>query len=179
MAYKKNMDVEDKGNASSESWNIAQFFTGSSVAFPLQDLDILEDIARFGTVAMDDDLVMSDDVIDRRRAEAVRRYWQKLKQIVYNTLFKITKSDRDDAKIIKEWLDDLPRYFDALLNIKKNNVSNEDKIEVNEEFLTELLDKLVTRKQEYLVILNHAGLIFRQSTDIDLDDIQRNIFDSG
>ena len=179
MAYKKNMDAEDKGNTSSESWNIAQFFTGSSVAFPLQDLDILEDIARFGTVAMDDDLVMSDDVIDRRRAEAVRRYWQKLKQIVYNTLFKITKSDREDAMVIKEWLDTLPKYFDGLLTIRKNNDTNEDAIQVNEKFLTEILDKLVTRKQGYLVILNHAGLIFRQSTDIDLDDIQKNIFDSG
>ena len=177
MAYKK-IDEEDKVHTGSESWNIAQHFTGFSVAFPLQDLDMLEDIARFGTVRMDDDLIMSDDVVDRRRAEAVRRYWQKLKQIVYNTFFKVPKKDREKATIIKEWLDDLPKYFDALLTVNKN-VNDDDNIKINEEFLTELLDKLVVRKQEYLVILNHAGLIFRQSQDIDLNDIQKNIFDSG
>jgi len=174
MAFKKGVDENEK----SESWNIAQHFTGFAVAYPINELDLLEDIARFGTVVMDDDLVMSDDVIDRRRAEAVRRYWQKLKQIVYNTLFKINARDREDAGIIKEWLDELPKYFDGLLTINKN-INDDDKIKVNEEFLNNLLNELVTRKQEYLKILNNAGLIFRQSTDIDLDDIQRNIFDSG
>ena len=184
MVFKKGDGFKGTGGGSdvhtgTEAWNIAQYFTGFSVALPLKDLNDLEDIARFGTVAMDEDLIMTDDVIDRRRAEAVRRYWQKLKQIITDTLFKIKAKDRDEADRIKDWLDKLPQYFDGLLSIKKNNVTNDDAIQVNEEFLTILLDKLVTRKQEYLVILNHAGLIFRQSQDIDLNDIQKNIFDSG
>ena len=172
--------VEEGGiHTGTEAWNIAQYFTGFSIALPLKDLNDLEDIARFGTVAMDDDLVMSDDVIDRRRAEAVRRYWQKLKQIVNDTLFKVKPKDREDANIIKDWLADLPKYFDGLLSIKKNNVSNEDAIEVNEEFLKELLDKLVERKQEYLVILDHTGLIFREQDNVDMDKLMEEYVHGG
>jgi len=162
-----------------EAWNIAQYFTGFSIALPLKDLNDLEDIARFGTLAMDDDLIMSDDVIDRRRAEAVRRYWQKLKQIVADTLFKVKSKDKEDAIIIQEWLMEIPKYFDGLLSVKKNAVSDEDAIQVNEKFLTEILDKLVTRKQEYLVILDHTGLIFRENTEVDLDALMKEYSEGG
>ena len=162
-----------------EAWNIAQYFTGFSIALPLKDLNDLEDIARFGTVAMDDDLVMTDDVIDRRRAEAVRRYWQKLKQIVNDTLFKVKAKDKESAVEIKDWLAELPKYFDALLTIRKNNVSNEDAIQVNEGFLTEILDKLVSRKQEYLVILDHTGLIFKEQDSVDMDKLMEEFTHGG
>ncbi len=162
-----------------EAWNIAQYFTGFSIALPLKDLNDLEDIARFGTTIMDDDLVMTDDRVDRRRAEAVRRYWQKLKQIVNDTLFKIKSKDKEEAENIRNWLAEIPKYFDALLEIKKNDVSNENKIEVNEEFLTDLLNKLVARKQEYLVILDHTGLIFRENTEVDLDALMKEYSEGG
>jgi len=162
-----------------EAWNIAQYFTGFSIALPLKDLNDLEDIARFGTTIMDEDLVMTDDVIDRRRAEAVKRYWQKLKQIVNDTLFKVKSKDKEKAMIIKEWLDELPKYFDALISVKKNSVNDEDAIQINEKFLTDLLNKLVERKQEYLVILDHTGLIFRENTEVDLDALMKEYSDGG
>lgn len=162
-----------------EAWNIAQYFTGFSIALPLKDLNDLEDIARFGTLAMDDDLIMNDDVIDKRRAEAVRRYWQKLKQIVNDTLFKVKAKDREESLEIKEWLEKVPKYFDGLLSIKKNNVSNEDAIQVNEEFLNELLNKLVEKKQKYLFILDRTGLIFKENTEVDLDALMREYSEGG
>jgi len=182
--FKKGDGFKGTGGGSdvhtgTEAWNIAQYFTGFSIALPLKDLNDLEDIARFGTVAMDEDLIMTDDVIDRRRAEAVRRYWQKLKQIITDTLFKIKAKDRDEADRIKDWLDKLPQYFDGLLSIKKNNVTNDDAIQVNEEFLTEILNKLVSRKQEYLVILDHTGLIFKESSEINLDELMKEYSSRG
>jgi len=161
-----------------EAWNIAQYFTGFSIALPLKDLNDLEDIARFGTAIMDDDLVMSDDRIDRRRAEAVRRYWQKLKQIVNDTLFKIKAKDKEEANNIKIWLDQLPKYFDALLTIN-NNVNEDDHIKINEEFFKDILDKLVGAKQKYLVILDHTGLIFRENSEVDLDALMKEYSSGG
>jgi len=169
----------DDVHTGTEAWNIAQYFTGFSIALPLRDLNDLEDIARFGSVVMDDDLVMSADHIDKRRAEAVRRYWQKLKQIVSDTFMKVKKADKENAEAIQKWLSSIPSFFDALLSIKKNNVSNEDAIEVNEEFLTELLNKLVEKKQEYLVILDHTGLIFKESDEVDLDKLMKDYVEGG
>ena len=182
MVFKKGDGFQGSGSdvhTGTEAWNIAQYFTGFSIALPLKDLNDLEDIARFGSVAMDDDLVMSDDQIDNRRAEAVKRYWQKLKQIVSDTLFKVKAKDRGKADIIYEWLLKLPPYFDGLLSLKKNSISNEDKIKVNEEFLIDFLDKLVTRKQEYLFILDKTGLIFRENTEVDLDAMMKDYVEGG
>lgn len=162
-----------------EAWNIAQYFTGFSIALPLKDLNDLEDIARFGTLGMDDDLVMTDDVIDRRRAEAVKRYWQKLKQIVNDTLFKIKAKDKDEAKIIRLWLDKIPKFFDGLISVKKNAINDEDSIQINEELFADILDKLVEAKQKYLVILDHTGLIFRENTEVDLDALMKEYAEGG
>ena len=162
-----------------EAWNIAQHFTGFSVALPLKELNDLEDIARFGTIKIDEDLVMGDDQFNKRRGEAVRRYWQKLKQIVADTKFKVKFKDRGEADEISAWLDKIPEYFDGLLSISTNSVTHENQITVNEEFLTKLIDKLVVRKVAYLSILDHAGLIFREVDEVDLDKMANEFVEGG
>ena len=42
-----------------------------------------------------------------------------------------------------------------------------------------MLDKLVKRKQEYLVILDHTGLIFRENTEVDLDALMKEYSEGG
>lgn len=174
-----NTGGEQEVHTGTEAWNIAQHFTGFSIALPLKDLNDLEDIARFGSIGIDDDMVMTEDHIDKRRAEAVKRYWQKLKQIVSDTLFKVKKEDRSEAEIIYEWLLKLPKYFDGLLTLKTNTVSNEDSIEVNEEFLIEMLNKLAEAKKRYLFILDRTGLIFRQSDEVDLEKLMNDYVHGG
>jgi hypothetical protein len=181
MAFKKGVSGVNEGDVhtGTEAWNIAQHFTGFSIALPLKELNDLEDIARFGSVQMDDELIFTADIIDKRRADAVKRYWQKLKQIVSDTLFKVKKVDKEKAKAIYDWLLELPKYFDGLLTIKRDDVSNEDMIKVNEEFLTQILDKLVNKKQEFLFILDRTGLIFRETDEVDLDKLMQDYVQGG
>jgi hypothetical protein len=182
MAFKKIgfKPVEEGGvHDGTESWNIAQYYTGYSIALPLKELNELEDIARFGTVKMDDEIMMSDDQFNKRRADAVKRYWQKLKQIVSDTLFKVRTRDKVEAIKIHDWLKGIPQYFDGLLSISTDEINHEEKIELNEKFLIVLIDKLVEKKQEYLFILNHAGLIFRESDEIDLDKMSSDFVHGG
>lgn len=172
--------VEEGGvHTGTEAWNIAQYFTGYSIALPLKDLNDLEDVARFGSIKLDDEIMMPDDQFDKRRAEAVKRYWQKLKQVVADTQFKVKVGDREKAKDLYDWLKTVPKYFDGLLYVKSDSVHHEDNIEVNEEFLSLLMDKLVERKEAYLHILDHAGLIFRESDEIDLDKMTNEFVNGG
>ncbi len=172
--------VEEGGvHTGTEAWNIAQYFTGYSIAIPLRDLNDLEDIARFGAVGIDDDLGMDDDQYAKRRADAVKRYWQKLRQIVADTQFKVKTGDRTNAKQIHEWLKKVPKFFDGLLYLQSNNVSHSQSIKVNEDFLTALLDKLIEKKQNYLGILDHAGLIFREVDEVDLDKMSSEFVHGG
>jgi hypothetical protein len=179
MAFQKQFGGAGEVHTGTEAWNIAQYFTGFSIAVPLRELNELEDVARFGTLNMDDDLVMSEDRVDRRRANAVRRYWQKLKQIIADTLFKVKTKDREEAQKIHEWILELPKYFDGLLITKKNQVSNEDSIEVDEGLLTVLLNQLVSKKQIYLGILDRTGLIFRENSEVDLDSLMKEYAEGG
>lgn len=182
MVWKKKstINVEDSDvHGGTEAWNIAQYFTGYSIALPLKDLNDLEDVARFGAVKIDDDLMMTDDQVDKRRADAVRRYWAKLKQVVGDTMFKIRRSDRDKALAIHEWLLEVPQYFDGLLSMKKDSIDDDDRIKVNENFLVTLLNQMVEKKQLYLYLLDHAGLIFKESDEIDLDKITRDFVEGG
>lgn len=174
------MPVEEGGvHTGTEAWNIAQYFTGYSIALPLKDLNDLEDVARFGSVKLDDEIVMSDDHVDKRRAEAVKRYWQKLRQIVADTKFKVKPSDRMQTQQIHDWLKEIPKYFDALLIIKGDNISHNDTIAVNEKFLMLLMNKLVEKKEEYLYILDRSGLIFRESDEVDLDKLTNEFVHGG
>ena len=172
--------VEEGGvHTGTEAWNIAQYFTGYSVALPLKDLNDLEDVARFGSVKLDEDIVFSEDQINSRRADAVRRYWQKLRQIVSDTLFKVKVADRKKAEEIQNWLYGLSQYFDALTSSNSNHITGEDHLVINEEFMTTLLDSLVERKQAYLSILDHAGLIFREVDEVDLDKMTNDFVQGG
>ena len=172
--------VEEGGvHTGTEAWNIAQYFTGYSIALPLKDLNDLEVVARFGAVRLDDELSMGDDQYSKRRADAVKRYWQKLRQIVADTLFKVKVEDREKTKIIHAWLKEIPKYFDALLNLKEDGILHEKSLEVNEDFLTQLIDELVKNKQEYLYILDRAGLIFREVDDVDLDKMSSEFVHGG
>jgi len=179
MVFKKQSGGAGEVHTGTEAWNIAQYFTGFSIAVPLRELNELEDVARFGTLNMDEDIMMSDDRVDRRRSDSVRRYWQKLKQIVADTLFKVKAKDKAEAMEIHEWMLELPKYFDGLLITKKNQVNNEDTIEVDEELLTVLLDQLVLKKQKYLYILDRTGLIFRENTEVDLDALMKEYSKGG
>ena len=174
------MPVQEGGvHTGTEAWNIAQYFTGYSIALPLKELNELEDIARFGSLKMDEDLVMTDDQYDKRRAEAVKRYWQKLRQIVLDTMFKVKVNDKGEAEIILKWLETVPKYFDILLNVKTDSINHDDKLEVNEKWLNFLLDKLVERKTKYLYILDRTGLIFRESDEVDLDRLSNEFVKGG
>ena len=172
--------VEEGGvHTGTEAWNIAQYFTGFSIALPLKELNDLEDIARFGSLRMDDEMVMSDDQVNKRRAEAVKRYWNKLKQILLDTCFKVKKDDKEKAKKILEDVEDVYKYFDALLSLEEDNVSHTKCIQVNEEFLIAILDELVKNKREYLFILDRTGLIFKEMEEVDLDRMSSEFINGG
>lgn len=171
---------EGSVHTGTEAWNIAQYYTGYSIALPLKDLNELEDIARFGSVRIDDEIMMSDDLVDKRRADAVKRYWQKIKQIILDTMFKVKKKDREEAEGIFNWIKDVvPKYFDKLLIAEVDEVAHDDKIKINEELLTNLLNALVERKKQYLYILDKTGLIFREIDEVDLDKLTSEFENGG
>lgn len=177
---KSKVNVEDGGIYSgTEAWNIAQYFTGFAVAFPLKDLNDLEDVARFGAVRLDDDMQLNENQYNKRRIEAVRRYWQKLRQLISDTLFKTKPKDRIRARKMFEITVNYRKYFDGLAIYQEDEISGEKKILINEAFAMNMLDKMVELKTEYIGILDRAGLIFKESDEVDLDALANEFIHGG
>lgn len=178
MVFKsENSDGIPQGDT--ESWNIAPYFTASAISLPLRELNELEDIARFGSFRMDDDVQLSDDLFVKKRAEAVKRYQQKLRQIIADTKFKVKKGDKTKAEEYLSTTNQLRIYCDIILNAESDYVSHEERLTIDEKALNLLMDRFVKIKMEYLAILNRAGLIFRESSELDLDKLTNDFISGG
>ena len=182
MAFKKvglkEGDVPS-GNPDSETWNIAQYFTAFSFAFPLKELDDLEKVARTGAVELGEDVILDNDSYAKRRVDAVKRYWIVLRQVVGNALFNFKGDDLEalnyvllQLKLIKK------NIWGDLIRTSSKEIDNMQ-MEIIEEELETYINHLTEYKYQILPLLNKAGLIFRQSENLDLDKIQRSIYDSG
>ena len=167
------------GNPDSETWNIAQYFTAFSFAFPLKELDDLEKVARTGAVQLGEDVILDDDSYAKRRVDAVKRYWIILRQIVGNALFNFKLKDLDSLNYILLQLKLIKKpIWNDLITTSSKEIDN-IQMEVIEGELEKYIDILTEHKYNILPLLNKAGLIFRQSENLDIDKIQRSIFDSG
>jgi hypothetical protein len=162
-----------------EAWNIAQFFTIYSIAVPLKDMNELEMVARFGSAKIQTDIPLSLSEKSLRREDALKRYWQLLFQLVSDTLFKAKKHHKNKAEELYKYLQTVPKYFDKLTKEITDEVTHEEIVVINERLFDALLNDLVDRKHKYISVLNQAGLIFRESDTINLEDITREFIQGG
>jgi len=163
-----------------EAWSVAKNFTFNHITDPLNRFKYWSEIARFGTIETDEDMLMSDDQVDRKRAEAVRRCWAILKGLIDDTGFKIIKKDRDKRdKIHEKLVKEYPKYMSRLLIPRTDNFSHDDRIEVNEEWLEEVLLGLEGLKRTYLQLLDNTGLLFRISEAFDVEREMKEFEEGG
>jgi hypothetical protein len=162
-----------------ETWNIADGFTKFKILRLLMELDYDEEIAMFGKR---DDLQMqiSPEMIPQNRVEAFEKMIFHLRQLIGNCRFSIEKGF--DEKLINNFLDRLDiveNYSDGIAEYKKNYVTKEESIVINEEHFRKSFTILRDIKMELNFPINRAGLIFRQSEEMDLDKIMNDIIEGG
>lgn len=174
------------GNATGEGvislgtqvWNIADGFTKIKILRLLIEMDLHETIAMFGKKDMEDQI--PDEEIPYRRVEAFERMIFTLNQLIGNCRFSIERgADEKTISGMFERIDQVERVADGIASHCINDVTKEDNLKINDKHFRICFDILRSIKDELNFPINRAGLIFRQSDEMDLDKIMNDIVEGG
>lgn len=176
MAYTSIGKADGEGVVSlgSQAWNIADGFTKIKILRLLIDIDLNETIAMFGKKDMEEQI--PDSEIPYRRYEALQRVLFEIRQLIGNCNFAINKGF--DEKIFESYLkrvDNVEKVIDGIGDFLTNDVTKETELRINETHFRKCFDILRGIKDELNYPVNRAGLIFKASDTMDLDEIMREI----
>jgi len=186
LRLKKSLAVTSIGNASGEqvvslgtqAWNIADGFTKIKILRLLIELDLHETIAMFGKKDMEEQI--DNSYIPYRRVEAFERMIFALKQLIGNCRFSIEKgADEKTIAGMIERIDQVEAVSDGVASQFINDITKEDDLRINEDHFKRCFNILRSIKDELNFPINRAGLIFRQSDEMDLDKIMNDIIEGG
>jgi hypothetical protein len=180
------MGVTSIGNASGENvislgtqaWNIADGFTKIKILRLLIELDLHETIAMFGKKDMEEQTDPTN--IPYRRVEAFERMIFSLKQLIGNCRFSIEKgADEKTIAGMIERIEQVDAVAGGVASSFVNDVTKEESLRINEDHFKNCFNILRSIKDELNFPINRAGLIFRQSDEMDLDKIMNDIIEGG
>jgi hypothetical protein len=159
------------------SWNVADAFVRIKVFKPMWECDKFEMIALYGTEDTSENL--PPEMIIQKRIEALFRFKDTLKLIIENVNFTIRKPDRAEFEGIRKHLTFIEEMLDATYSIEENQVLHTKNVVINEVHFRKCLRALQKLKEQLHVPLNGCGIIFRQSDEMDIDEIMNDIVQGG
>ena len=177
MAKKGEGDALISGET--EAWNVAEGFVKLKILRLLVQLDRYENIATFGTEEIDQDNVFDSEGLAKRRIEGFQRYIFSLKQLIGNVKFALKKEGINSSKYYMERIDNIESYMDGIFREDENEVTHEVNIIINEDLFKKCMIILKQIKDDFNIPMNKAGLIFRETDEVDLDKIMREIAEAG
>ena len=163
----------------SQAWNIADGYTKIKILRIIIQLDLDEEIAMFGR--KDDTELISHEELPYKRVEGFHKFIFHLKQLVGNCKFAIEKRSTEELMLenfIKR-IDNVDNVGDGISDIFINDITKESELRIHEKHFKKCFDILREIKDELNFPINRAGLIFRQSDELDIDDIMRDIEEGG
>jgi len=160
-----------------DTWNIADAFVKIKIFKPLYETDKFETISLYGTENNEE--MLPDEILVQRRIEALFRLKDALKMVMENANFTIRKEDRKEYDAIRNHLDFIEEMLDAVYDVEENQVLHTKITVINESHFRKCLRALQKLKEQLNTPLNNCGLIFRQSDDMDLDEIMKDMVEGG
>ena len=172
-----SLDAGEPLQFGSATWSVADAFTKLKIFKPMFECDRYEMIALYGVEDIND--IINPIEIPSRRIEALYRLKDTLKMIFDNSNFIIKKGDRMLFENLRKHLTFIEEILDGCSKIEENWVTHEKHLVINEEHFRKCLRALQKIKEQLNTPLNNAGIIFRQSDEISLEDMMKDIVDSG
>jgi len=174
MVNKSSESGESSISLGTEAWNIADGFTKIKILRLLIQIDLDEEIAMFGK--KDDTADIPPYMIAEKRVEGFEKMIFHLKQLIGNCNFSIEKgTDEEIVGAFMNRLANVERVADGIADWKINDITKENTLTINPTHFRKCFDILRSIKDELNTPINRAGLIFRQSSEIDLDKIMQDI----
>jgi len=161
----------------SANWNVAEGYSKTKILKPLVELDRYLIVAEFGAEEMVDEFNMSEDLKDSARLKALRRVVSTMLLLIENSKFALKKKDTgkfSEYKLQLKLIQSLMKE-DIIFKYQINHKSKSRKIKIIEEKFDLLLEKLRVIKEEFVIPMNDADLIFSSTEEFDPDKLKREI----
>ncbi len=162
-----------------DPYNVADGYTKLKILKLLYQLDVWDTVAQFGTENIDEDIYLNVNQIKKRRVEGLERFLSITRQLIGNVYFALKKEDHEIIDSFKQRVANVQEMLPQLYKIISETKFDDEKFEINEVLFKAMLLILQEIKDEINVPLNKAGLIFRQSEEMDLDKMIGEIVDGG
>lgn len=175
----KSGDQSSDVNLGSDAWNVADGYTKLKILRQLIMLDRWDTISQFGTEEIGEDINFNDETINKRRVEALQRFYSTIKQLLGNVLFAIRSADKPKVKALVDRINNISEFMPKTFTTKEDIVSHQILFEINEDLFDKILEILQEVKDQLNTPLNNAGLIFKPSEEVDLDKIMSEIVEGG
>jgi len=175
------MVIKESGNVEGEieAWNVAQGFVHVKILKLMVEADKYERIAKFGVEDLDQDAMLNSNQIAKRRVDAINMYLFCLKQLIGNIEFTIKQKDADLITEYKESIEMVEEVIDGVYDTTVNQIKNSSNTVVNDELFDKCLKILKKVKDGLNTPMNRAGLIFRETDEIDISKIMSDIEQGG
>lgn len=172
-------NIEGSVSLGTEAWNVADGYTKIKILRLLIKLDQYETIAKFGTEEMDDELVLNKNQLAQRRINGLDRVIFTLEQLIGNVKFALKVGSKDTIATFEERISNVRSVFNGVSNSSENMVDHEVEISINEKLFNLCFDILKSIKDDLNFPINQAGLIFRESDEVDLDKLMHDFVEGG
>lgn len=177
-AQVNSSSVDQTLSLGSQAWNVADGYTKIKILRHLVQLDRYENIALYGSEDMDE-FPYDDSSIAKRREEAIRRMVSTLRQLLGNVKFAIKKEDKKKVDDFLDRVELVDSVIEGIAVIEENMVTHDVVMRINEDHFKNCMKVLQDVKDEINFPINNAGLIFRESGEVDLDKITNEIIEGG
>ncbi|HME87153.1 MAG TPA: hypothetical protein VKE88_01970 [Candidatus Nanoarchaeia archaeon] len=168
-------DIEGK----SETWNVAGGYTQLKILKQLAEMDTYVRIAIYGYENIQEKFYYTPQQIVENRRESMRRLIDVIREIIENANFACKKEDRDKLDKMEQSVNYVDKYSDAIFIVKNDQVRRTQVIEINENHFWVCLNILRKVKKAIPRPLNNNGLIFPQTSEIDLSKIKDQLIHGG
>jgi len=170
----QNIDTVAMGT---ETWNVADSFVRIKLFKPMWECDKYEILALYGTENPEE--ILPPEILTQRRIDALHRFKDTLKIIFSNANFIIRKEDRNNFANMRKHLEIIEDVLVGISSIEENQVTHQKYIIINEEHFRKCLKALQKLKEDIHTPLNNAGIIFRQTDEMDINELMKDIVESG
>ena len=169
---------ENAINVGSSNWNVADLYSKFKIMKLMMELDEQEKIAMFGKID-EYNMVLPED-IPIRREQGMKQIIFLLNQLIGNCRFAV--KDKRDKELMGTLLDrvrQVEERIEGISNISINDVTKQSITVIDENHFRVCFNILRDVKDGLNDPLDRASLIFRQTDDVNLDDIMNQIVEGA
>ncbi|MFB6246894.1 MAG: DUF1186 domain-containing protein [Candidatus Pacearchaeota archaeon] len=177
MARENKVNADTGEVIESGKWNASKSYTDYMIFKPLYDAAMYEQVARFGSTDIVEQLSLNEKSQPFVRDAAINRLLFTLQQLVINSKFSIQDDDKPHLEDCRKKLDYIQENLISKVSELKRK-GDSTKTEINEKIFNDILNYLQSIREEMSQYIDNADLIyFSKEPEMTEEERDRWIYD--